>query len=86
MRRPIESKAEQTKRQAVVDHKQALLEAIVAQVPPLTGFREIGELIGQCQEWVRTRMITHPSKLIIRNGRYKVPQGYAIQFIRAWMK
>jgi hypothetical protein len=86
MRRLLQPKADQARLQALVDHKRAAQELAIAQIPELTGFREIGERIGQCKEWVRKRMITHPSKLIIRGRRYFVPKGYAIEFIRYWMK
>jgi hypothetical protein len=69
--------------QALVDHKQATLNIILAQIPNVSTFAELGELIGYSHEWVRQRLVQAPEKLYRNGRRYKVPKGVAEEFVRS---
>jgi hypothetical protein len=69
--------------QALVDHKQATLNVILSQIPDISTFAVLGELIGYSHEWVRQRMVQAPEKLYKNGNRYKVPKGVAEEFVRS---
>ena len=69
--------------QALVDHKQATLNVILAQIPDISTFAQLGELIGYSHEWVRQRLIRTPEKLFKSGKRYKEPRGVAEEFVRS---
>ena len=68
---------------ALVDHKQATLHVILAQIPEISTFAQLGELIGYSHEWVRQRLVRAPEKLFKNGKRYKVPRGVAEEFVRS---
>jgi hypothetical protein len=39
--------------QTLVDHKQATLNVILSQIPDVSTFAQLGELMGYSHEWVR---------------------------------
>ena len=69
--------------QALIDHKQATLNVILARIPDISTFAQLGELIGYSHEWVRQRMVKAPEKLFKNGKRYKVPKGVAEEFVRS---
>lgn len=69
--------------QALVDHKQATLNVILSQIPNISTFAQLGELIGYSHEWVRQRLVQAPEKLYKNGKRYKVPKGVAEEFVRS---
>lgn len=69
--------------QALIDHKQATLNVILAQIPDISTFAQIGELIGYSSEWVRQRLVRAPERLYRTGRRYKVPKGVAEEFVRS---
>jgi hypothetical protein len=69
--------------QALVDHKQATLNVILAQIPNISTFAQLGELIGYSHEWVRQRLVQAPEKLYKNGKRYRVPKGVAEEFVRS---
>ena len=69
--------------QALIDHKQATLNVILSQIPDITTFAQLGELIGYSHEWVRQRLVQAPEKLYKKGNRYKVPKGVAEEFVRS---
>ena len=69
--------------QALVDHKQATLDVVLAQIPNISTFAQLGELIGYSHEWVRQRLVRAPEKLYKNGKRYKVPKGVAEDFVRS---
>ena len=69
--------------QALVDHKQATLNVILSQIPEISTFAQLGELIGYSHEWVRQRLVKAPEKLYKNGKRYKVPKGVAEEFVRS---
>jgi len=70
-------------KQALVDHRNATLNLIVAQIPELTTFGELAELVEWSYEWVRVRLMVHPERLYKIGKRYKVPRGVAEEFVRS---
>jgi hypothetical protein len=69
--------------QALIDHKQATLNVILSQIPDISTFAQIGELIGYSSEWVRQRLVKVPERLYRNGKRYKVPKGVAEEFVRS---
>ena len=69
--------------QALIDHKRATLNVILSQIPDITTFAQLGELIGYSHEWVRQRLVQAPEKLYKNGNRYKVPKGVAEEFVRS---
>jgi len=84
MQRRIKAQPPETvAHQALIDHKQATLNVILAQIPNISTFAQIGELIGYSHEWVRQRLVQAPEKLYKNGKRYKVPKGVAEEFVRS---
>jgi hypothetical protein len=69
--------------QALIDHKQATLDVILARIPDISTFAQLGELIGYSHEWVRQRLVKAPERLFKNGKRYKVPKGVAEEFVRS---
>ena len=64
MQRRIKAQPQETAAyQALIDHKQATLNVILAQIPNISTFAQLGELIGYSHEWVRQRLVQSPEKL-----------------------
>jgi hypothetical protein len=84
MRRRIQSQLHGTTAyQALIDHKQATLNVILSQIPDISTFAQLAELIGYSREWVRQRLVQAPERLY-KNGKcYKVPRGVAEEFVRS---
>jgi hypothetical protein len=59
------------------------LNVILSQIPDVTTFAQLGELIGYSHEWVRQRLVRTPEKLFKNGKRYRVPRGVAEEFIRS---
>jgi hypothetical protein len=58
MRRLIKARPQETGvYQALIDHKLATLNVILSQVPDISTFAQLGELIGYSHEWVRQRLV-----------------------------
>lgn len=69
---------------ALMDHKAATLQVILAQIPDKNStFGEIADLVGFSYEWVRVRLMKHPERLYKFGTRYRVPKGVAEEFIRS---
>ena len=84
MQRRIRSQLHETVGyQALINHKQATLNVILAKIPDLSTFGQLGELIGYSHEWVRQRLVQAPEKLYKNGKRYKVPKGVAEEFVRS---
>jgi hypothetical protein len=84
MRRRIEAPSQETPAyQALVDHKLATLNVLLARIPDVSTFAQLGELVGYSHEWVRQRLIRAPEKLYKNGKRYKVPKGVAEDFVRS---
>lgn len=69
--------------QALIDHKIATLNVILSQIPEISTFAQLGELIGYSHEWVRQRLVKAPERLFKNGKRYKVPKGVAEEFVRS---
>jgi hypothetical protein len=84
MQRRIKTQPQETAAyQALIDHKQATLNVILALIPDVSTFAQLGELIGYSHEWVRQRLVKAPEKLFKNGKRYKVPKGVAEEFVRS---
>src|SRR4051794_40789933 len=84
MRRRIQTPPDPTPAyRALVDHKAATLNVILAQIPEISTFAQLGGLIGYSHEWVRQRLVQNPEKLYKNGRRYKVPKGVAEEFVRS---
>ena len=84
MQRRIKAQRQETAAyQAGIDHKQATLNVLLSQIPDVTTFAQLGELIGYSHEWVRQRLVQAPEKLYKNGKRYKVPKGVAEEFVRS---
>ena len=84
MRRRIKTDPQETASyQALIDHKQATLNVILAQIPNTSTFAQLGKLIGFSHEWVRQRLVKAPEKLYRIGKRYFVPKGVAEEFVRS---
>ena len=84
MQRRIKAQPQHTAAyQALVDHKQATLNVILSQIPNISTFAQLGELIGYSHEWVRQRLLHAPEKLYKNGKRYKIPKGVAEEFVRS---
>ena len=84
MQRRIKAQPQETTaNQALIDYKQATLNVILARVPDVSTFAQLGELIGYSYEWVRQRLVQAPEKLYKNGKRYKVPKGVAEEFVRS---
>ena len=84
MQRRIKAQPQETTTyQALINHKQATLNVILSQIPDITTFAQLGELIGYSHEWVRQRLVQAPEKLYKNGKRYKVPRGVAEDFVRS---
>jgi hypothetical protein len=85
MQRRIKAQSRETAAayQALIDHKHATLNVLVARIPDISTFAQLGELIGYSHEWVRQRLIRAPEKLFRNGKRYKVPKGVAEEFVRS---
>ena len=84
MQRRIKAQPQETVAyQALIDHKQATLNVLLARIPEISTFAQLGELMGYSHEWVRQRLIQAPEKLFKNGKRYKVPKGVAEEFIRS---
>jgi hypothetical protein len=69
--------------EALVDHKLATLNVLLARIPDVSTFAQLGELIGYSHEWVRQRLTKTPEKLYKNGKRYRVPKGVAQDFVRS---
>ncbi len=69
--------------QALMDHKQATLSVLLSQIPDVSTFTQLGELIRYSHEWVRQRLTKTPERLYKMGRRYKVPKGVAEDFVRS---
>ena len=84
MRRRIQAQPQDTVHsQALIDHKKATLNVILAQIPDISTFAQIAALIGYSYEWVRQQLVKAPERLYKNGKRYKVPKGRAEEFIRS---
>jgi len=83
MQRRIRAQPEVATYQVLIDHKRATLNVILSQIPDISTFAQLGELIGYSHEWVRQRMVLAPEKLYKNGKRYKVPKGVAEEFVRS---
>ena len=84
MRRRIQAQPQNTVAyQALVDHKQATLNVILSQIPEVSTFAQLAELIGYSHEWVRQRLVKAPERLYKNGKRYKIPRGVAEEFVRS---
>jgi hypothetical protein len=84
MQRRIKTQSQDTVAyQALIDHKQATLNVLLSQIPDVTTFAQLGELIGYSHEWVRQRLVRTPENLFKNGKRYRVPRGVAEEFIRS---
>jgi hypothetical protein len=84
MQRRIKAQPQETAAyQALIDHKQATLNVILAKIPDISTFAQLGELIGYSGEWVRQRLVQAPERLYKNGRRYKVPKGLAEEFVRS---
>ena len=84
MQRRIKTQPQETAaHQALIDHKKATLNVILAQIPDISTFAQLAELIGSSREWVRQRLVQAPEKLYKNGKRYKVPKGVAEEFVRS---
>ena len=82
MQRRIKAKPQETAaHQALIAHKQATLNVILSQIPDITTFAQLGELIGYSHEWVRQRLVQAPEMLYKNGKRYNVPKGVAEEFV-----
>ena len=63
--------------QALIDHKEATLRVILARIPDISTFAQLGELIGYSHEWVRQRLVQAPEKLYQNGKRCLVFTGAA---------
>ena len=54
--------------QALIAHKQAALNVILAQIPDTRTFVQLGERIGFSQEWVRQRLVNAREALQVRDA------------------
>ena len=87
MRRRIQAERQKTEAyQALVDYKTATLNVILAQIPDISTFAQLGELIGYSHEWVRQRLVKAPERLYKNGKRYKVPKGVAEEFVRSVLR
>jgi hypothetical protein len=68
---------------ALVDHKEATLNVILAKIPDTSTFAQLAELVGYSHEWVSLRLVSAPEKLYRVGRRYQVPKGTAEEFIRS---
>jgi hypothetical protein len=84
MQRRIKAQPQETAAyQARIDYKQATLNVILSQIPDISTFAQLGELVGYSHEWVRQRLVQAPEKLYRNGRRYKVPKGVAEEFVRS---
>ena len=84
MQRRIKSQPSETAAyQALINHKQATLNVILAKIPDITTFAQLGDLIGYSHEWVRQRLVRAPERLFKNGKRYKIPRGVAEEFVRS---
>jgi hypothetical protein len=85
MQRRIKAQPPETAaHQALIDHKQATLNVLLSQIPDISTFAQLGELIGYSHEWVRQRLVQQAPEKLYKNGkRYKVPKGVAEEFVRS---
>ena len=83
MRRRIKPQVDAAAVQAVIDHKEATLNVLVAMIPETSTFREIGDLLGRSHEWVRIRLVQNQERLFKIGKRYQVPKGVAEEFVRS---
>jgi hypothetical protein len=84
MQRRIKAHPQETAAyQALIDHKEATLNVILAQIPNTSTFGELAELMGFSHEWVRQRLVRAPHKLYKIGKRYLVPKGVAEEFVRS---
>ena len=82
MQRRIKAHPQETANyQALIDHKQATLNVLLAQIPDPSTFGQLGELMGFSHEWVRQRLVKAPDKLYKIGKRYLVPKGVAEEFV-----
>jgi hypothetical protein len=84
MQRRIKAQPQETAAyRALVDHKLATLNVLLARIPDVSTFTQLGELIGYSHEWVRQRLIRDPERLYRNGKRYKVPKGVAEDLVRS---
>ena len=84
MQRRIKSQPQETAAyQALINHKQATLNVILAQIPEVSTFAQLGDLMGYSYEWVRQRLVQAPERLYRSGKRYRVPKGVAEEFVRS---
>ena len=82
MRRRITSRLEIAVPQALIDHREATLNIILAKLPDdYISFAELGELLHHSHEWVRTRLGKDPRIFRIGN-KFQVSRVLAEEFIR----
>ena len=68
---------------ALIDHKTAALNVILARIPEQCTFVELAEIVGYSYEFVRMRLMQHPQKLYKYGTRYRVPKGIAEIFAKS---
>jgi DNA-binding Lrp family transcriptional regulator len=69
--------------QELMDHKEATLNVLLAKIPEVSTFADIGELVGYSSEWVRQRLTRSPDRLFKVGNRYRVPRGVAEDLVRS---
>ena len=75
MQRRIKTQAQETAAyQALIDHKQATLNVLLSQIPDVTTFAQLGELIGYSHEWVRQRLVRAPESSIRMESVIRCPE------------
>ena len=59
------------------------MNVVLSQIPEISTFAQLGQLIGYSHEWVRQRLVKAPERLFKTGRRYKVPKGVAEEFVRS---
>jgi hypothetical protein len=59
------------------------LNVILSQIPNVSTFAQLADLIGYSHEWVRQRLVKAPEKLYKNGRRYRVPKGVAEELVRS---
>ena len=69
--------------QDLINYKRATLNVLLARIPEVSTFADIGDLVGYSSEWVRQRLTKSPDRLFKVGNRYKVPRGVAEDLVRS---
>ena len=69
--------------QALIDHKQATLNVLLSQIPDISTFAQIGQLIGYSHEWVRQRLTKSPRAAVQDGEALQSAQGRRGDFVRS---